>query len=216
MIDVKAISELHHKMVRHWHENEIDNAYDGVMEIVCQQFRFNFLLWHEEDVARSPDVGDARIAQVKRAIDGYNQQRNDWIERIDDWITADLDQREVRADDNARLNTETVGSVIDRLSILTLRIYHMDEQLQRNDASPEHREKAGQKLAICRVQERDLSLSLDQLVRDIYGGCKRHRTYRQLKMYNDPTLNPYLYGAGPGEAGPGEAGPDEVERRRAG
>ena len=82
------------------------------MEIVCTQHSFNFLLWHEEDIARSRDVGDARIAEVKRAIDGYNQNRNDWIEKIDDWITEYLQQNLIHAPSSAQLNTETPGSKI--------------------------------------------------------------------------------------------------------
>lgn len=203
MIDVNAINDLHHRMVQLWHEDDVpvENPYDGLLHVVCQQFRFNFLLWHEEDVARSPDAGDARIARVKRAIDGYNQQRNDWIERIDDWITADLQRRGIHPADDAPLNTETAGSAIDRLSILALRIYHLEEQLERLDASPDHLEKVRGRLAVCFAQQEDLSQSLAELVEDIYAGRKRHKTYRQLKMYNDPTLNPYLYRAARRRAG---------------
>jgi hypothetical protein len=201
MIDVTAITRLHRDMVADWHVNELHNRFQGLLAIVCQQFQFNFQLWHEEDVARSPDVGDARIAQVKRAIDRFNQQRNDWIERIDDWITEDLRQRGTQPAEDALLNTETPGSVVDRLSIMTLRIYHMEEQLQRTDATPEHRESVQRKLATCRIQHEDLSNSLRQLLSDIYQGRKRHKTYRQHKMYNDPTLNPYLYGGAKRQAG---------------
>lgn len=201
MIDVTAITRLHRDMVADWHTNELHNRFDGLLAIVCQQFQFNFQLWHEEDVARSPDVGDARIAQVKRAIDRFNQQRNDWIERIDDWITEDLRQRGTEPADDALLNTETPGSVVDRLSIMTLRIYHLEEQLQRADATPEHRESVQRKLATCRMQHEDLATSLRQLLGDIYQGRKRHKTYRQHKMYNDPTLNPYLYAGAKRQAG---------------
>lgn len=201
MIDVREITRLHQQMVTDWHHRDLDNSYEGLLEIVCRQFQFNFLLWHEEDLARSPDATDERIASVKRAIDRYNQQRNDWIERIDDWITEDLAGRQVRWPDDAPLNTETPGSVIDRLSILTLRIYHLEEQLQRSDVSDEHRESVGRKLQICRVQHQDLARSLEQLLSDIYAGRKRHRTYRMFKMYNDPALNPYLYNSARRQAG---------------
>jgi hypothetical protein len=163
---------------------------------VCRQHGFNFLLWHEEDIARSPDVGDAKIAQVKRAIDGYNQQRNDAIEKLDDWITEDLATRNIAAPPRARLNSETPGSVIDRLSILSLRMFHLEEQAQRPDATPEHVQSVGQKLAVCRLQHADLAQCLAELLDDIYAGRKRHRTYRMFKMYNDPALNPYLYAPG--------------------
>ena len=191
--DVSEITRMQREMVVRWHAQPVDQPYDGLLAVACQQHAFNFLLWHEEDIARSPDVGDARIAQVKRAIDRYNQQRNDWIEKLDDWITERLAEAGVEAPD-APQNTETPGSAIDRLSIMALRMFHLDEQTQRTDATPQHIESVRRKLAICQVQHHDLSTSLAQLVDDIYAGRKRHRTYRQFKMYNDPTLNPYLYG----------------------
>ena len=193
MIDVKQINELHHDTVVRWHEQAIDDPYDGVWAIIGKQHSFNFLLWHEEDIARSQDVTDTRIAEVKRAIDGYNQQRNDWIERIDDWLTDALESQQVEPAADAPRNTETPGSVIDRLSILSLRLYHLQEQLDRSDVDQEHLRSVEQKIAICRIQQDDLSTSLSELLSDISAGKKRHRTYRQFKMYNDPTLNPYLY-----------------------
>ena len=195
MIHVEDITTLHKTMVVRWHEHDVDNPYSELLGIVCQQFGYNFLLWHEEDIARGTDVPDAKITQVKRNIDRYNQLRNDWIEKIDDYITEDLSAKQIQPRQDARLNTETAGSVIDRLSILALRTYHMQEQLERTDASPEHRRSVEHKLAICFAQHDDLSNSLHELLQDIYSGQKRHKTYRQLKMYNDPTLNPYLYRA---------------------
>ena len=195
MIDVRHVTDLHLKMVIRWHEQDIDNPYDGVLGLVCQQFSYNFHLWHEEDTARSPDVGDARIARVKRAIDRLNQQRNDWIEKIDNWIAAELARRDVSPPPDAPLNTETPGSVIDRLSILALRIYHLQEQAQRRDVAPGHVQSVLQKLAVCLQQHDDLSVALSQLLTELLAGRKRHKTYRQLKMYNDPALNPYLYQA---------------------
>ncbi|MFO0013987.1 MAG: DUF4254 domain-containing protein [Planctomycetota bacterium] len=200
MIDIDAINQLHVATVERWHREPIDNPYGDpnqsphcVLPVVCQQHQFNYLLWHEEDIARSPDVSDADIARVKRAIDKYNQQRNDWIERVDDWITEDLQQKNTTLAPNARLNTETPGSSIDRLSIMALRIYHLSEQLDRKDIDQSHIDKVTHRLAVCRLQFADLSQSLGELLVDIYAGTKRHRTYRQMKMYNDPSLNPYLY-----------------------
>mgnify|MGYP001464710101 CR=1 FL=1 len=140
-------------------------------------------------------ISKVKIAEVKRNIDGFNQNRNDWIEKIDDYITDQLDELGIKPEADARLNTETPGSVIDRLSILALRIYHMEEQAGREDATDEHREKAQQKLAVCFLQMDNLSQSLQELIDDIYAGKMAHRTYRQFKMYNDPTMNPYLYKA---------------------
>ncbi len=202
MHSFKEIVELQVDCVSRWHHEPIDNPFakDGVVSsllaTVCQQHQFNYLLWHEEDIARSPRVSDAKIAEVKRNIDRFNQARNDWIEKIDDWITVDLEERSIQSVANAKLNTETPGSAMDRLSIMALRIYHLDEQLTRVDIDQQHREKVNVRLAICRLQQKDLSQSLNELLMDIYSKAKRHRTYRQMKMYNDPTLNPYLYGNG--------------------
>ena len=166
------------------------------MGTICQQHQYNFLLWHEEDIARSPDVSDARIAMVKRAIDGYNQQRNDWIERIDEALLEMLVEAGAKPADDARLNTETPGSAIDRLSIMSLRIYHLEEQLQRTDVDQAHVDRINQRLERCRLQQADLSQSLAELLADLAAGRKVLKVYRQMKMYNDPTLNPYLYGRG--------------------
>jgi len=195
-LDIKQITDLHEQTVAGWHQGPVENLYtESPWNIICQQHSFNFLLWHEEDIARSPDVGDQRIAEVKRAIDGYNQNRNDWIEKIDDWITDTLVANQVEVAANAPLNTETPGSVIDRLSIMSLRIYHMREQTERSDATSEHIESVERKIAVCLLQQDDLSNSLAELLDDISRGRKSHRTYRQFKMYNDPSLNPYLYEA---------------------
>ncbi len=202
MNSFKEIVAMQVDCVARWHHEPIDNPFaeDGVfsslLATVCQQHQFNYLLWHEEDIARSPDVSDAKIAEVKRNIDRFNQARNDWIEKIDDWITVDLEEKSIQSVTDAKLNTETPGSAMDRLSIMALRIYHLEEQLTRVDIDQQHREKVNMRLAICRLQQKDLAQSLNELLIDIYSTAKRHRTYRQMKMYNDPTLNPYLYGKG--------------------
>ena len=139
MIDVKQITALHRSTTQLWHKQEIDNRQRDLLKLVCEQHRFNFLLWHEEDIARSRDVGDQRIAEVKRAIDGYNQKRNDAIEKIDDFLKQELDSRRIVPAEGAKLNTETPGQAIDRLSILALRIFHMEEQLERDDVDADHR-----------------------------------------------------------------------------
>lgn len=208
MIDVRAITDLHRSMVERWHTQEVDNPLEGqgLLDLVCQEHQKNFLLWHQEDIARSPNVGDSVIAEVKRTIDRLNQQRNDCIERMDEFLLAQLQAWGTVPRPRARLNTETPGSAIDRLSVLALRIYHMEEQARRSDASAEHRAKAEQRLAILRVQLADLAQALQQLLDDIFAGRKRLKVYRQFKMYNDPTLNPYLYGRGPGGPEQGAGG----------
>ncbi len=195
MLDLSSVTALHRETVERWHHEPIEIASEGILGTIEKQHSFNFLLWHEEDIVRSPDVGDERIVAAKRNIDRYNQQRNDWIERVDDAITELLAEHQITPAADARLNTETPGSTIDRLSILSLRIYHMREQCERTDASAEHRASVERKLAICYEQLADLSQSAQELIDDIFAGRKRHKTYRQLKMYNDPNLNPYLYRA---------------------
>lgn len=190
-IDVEQVTGMQHLLAVHWHHEPLDNPYQGFLELVCREHQFNFLLWHEEDVARCPHSSDVRIATAKRTIDKLNQQRNDAIEHMDDAI-ADIVEREQTLS-RGPLNTETPGSVIDRLSILALRMYHFEEQLQRGDVDEEHCQNVQQKLDICTRQHGELARSLRELLADILTGRKRHRTYRQLKMYNDSTLNPYLY-----------------------
>ncbi|RMF44787.1 MAG: DUF4254 domain-containing protein [Planctomycetota bacterium] len=194
MIDVNKVLEMHAETVQRWHLQPIDNPYDGIWGLICRQHAYNFELWHQEDIARSPDASDATIAQVKREIDRLNQARNDYIEKVDDWITAELVRRDVEPAADARQNTETPGSAIDRLSIMALRLYHYEEQLQRDDADDAHLAKVQQRIELCRQQKHDLSRSLQQLLDGIAQGQFVHKTYRQMKMYNDPTLNPYLYG----------------------
>ena len=190
---VQQITALYGETVARWHTDPPDNKYDDLLGVVCQQHQYNFLLWHEEDVARSPDVSDARIAAVKRSIDRYNQQRNDWIEKLDEALIDLLSAEGILPREAARLNTETPGSATDRLSIMSLRIYHFIEQLDRDGVDAEHRAKVQERLDRCRLQHADLSHALAELLDDIWCGRKVLKVYRQMKMYNDPSLNPYLY-----------------------
>jgi Protein of unknown function (DUF4254) len=196
MISVSEITDLQTRCVAEWHAGPMANPYTGFLHTVCRQHTFNYLLWHEEDIARSPQASTEQIAAVKRAIDGYNQQRNDAIEAIDAELLKELAARQVVPQAGARQNTETPGSTIDRLSILSLRLYHMQEQADRADASEAHRAKARDRLVILREQHRDLSQSLAELLDEIFAGRKRLKVYFQFKMYNDPTMNPYLYRQG--------------------
>lgn len=193
MLNVDEVLQLHETTVALWHAQPIGNPYEGILHLVCQQHGFNFELWHQEDIARSQDVSDAEIAKVKRAIDRLNQARNDHIEKIDDWLTEEIYRQGVVPVEGARLNTETSGSVIDRLSIMSLRLYHYQEQLERDGVDAEHLAKVRQRIAMCVEQRADLSQSLRELLADIGSGKRLHKTYRQMKMYNDPTLNPFLY-----------------------
>ena len=154
--------------------------------------RYNRLLWDEEDLARRRDVAPDAIAANKRAIDGFNQGRNDAIEKIDEMLLARLNG--VAPAPDAWHNSETAGSMVDRLSILALKIFHMRAQTARSDASEEHRAVCGDKLARLLLQRSDLARCLDTLLERARDGRAYWRVYRQFKMYNDPALNPYLYG----------------------
>jgi hypothetical protein len=190
-----AIDALLERLVAHWHKVEPAHAETALAGKICDLHKFNFQLWHEEDIARSPDVTDAKIAQVKRAIDKYNQARNDAIEKVDDFLIEELARRGVEAAPNAPAATETPGAAIDRLSILELRRFHMLEQIERADATQEHREKAAARMVVLDTQRKHLVEALDRLLGEIFAGQRPLRVFRQMKMYNDPSMNPYLYKA---------------------
>jgi hypothetical protein len=164
---------------------------EGVWHSIEANHRFNTLLWDEEDQARRRDVADSAIAANKRAIDGYNQKRNDAIERIDEALLARL--ADVHPRDDAWHNSETAGAMIDRLSILSLKIFHMGVQTRRDDATAEHIAACRDKLARLTLQRADLVRCLDTLLEHAARGDAFWKVYRQFKMYNDPALNPYLY-----------------------
>lgn len=164
---------------------------DGIWEFIELNHRFNNLLWDEEDLARRKSVPDSEIAANKRAIDGYNQKRNDAIENIDDLLLQRL--AHIIPNPDAWLNSETAGSIIDRLSIISLKIFHMRLQTQRNDVEQTHTETCQQKLNRLIEQRSDLQYCLDTLLAAAACGRAQFKIYRQFKMYNDPTLNPCLY-----------------------
>jgi len=171
---------------------------EPLWKLVGMNHRENGLLWSQEDQARRIGVPDSAIAANKRAIDRHNQCRNDAVERIDELLVEALGSA---GDPSARLHSETPGAMIDRLSILSLKIHHMRQQTERADAGTEHIEACRAKLARLVEQRADLAHCLDELLADCAAGRARFKVYRQFKMYNDPTLNPYLYGAQGGNAG---------------
>jgi hypothetical protein len=194
LLDVDRLVRLHESSVERWHTVAITHdEREPLWKLVLLNHAFNFQLWHEEDKARDPRASDTQIANVKRNIDKWNQQRNDAVERIDEFLVGALAQAGVTAAPDAPLNTETPGSAVDRLSILSLKVFHMREEAGRKDADAAHREKSAGRLAILLQQRADLSASLAALVKDIGAGRKRLKLYRQMKMYNDPTMNPVLY-----------------------
>jgi hypothetical protein len=192
-VQAQRISEFHDSCTgrRGWARELPSQHNDGVWKYIEINHRYNSLLWEEEDQARRRDVADSEIAANKRAIDGFNQKRQDAIERIDEELLTRLSGMQPAAD--AWRNSETAGSMIDRLSILSLKIYNMQLQTLRTDVAPEHLQACRQKLRILVSQRRDLQQCLDRLLTEAVKGRAFFKVYRQLKMYNDPTLNPYLY-----------------------
>ena len=147
--------------------------------------------WHYEDIIRDPHIDPVEALDLKRRIDRSNQDRTDLVEEIDSYFRHYYS--EVIPLPEARLNTESPAWAVDRLSILALKIYHMKEQVERQDAEPEHIQKCQAKLDVLLEQQKDLSLAIDQLLEDIQAGRKYMKVYRQMKMYNDPATNPILY-----------------------
>ena len=148
--------------------------------------------WHLEDIIRDPEIEPKEALAIKRRIDKSNQDRTDIVELIDSYF---LDKyKQVKPLQNATINTESPAWAVDRLSILTIKLFHMQEEVGRSDASAEHRQKCEEKLHVLLEQEKDLSTALDQLLTDIETGHKYMKVYKQMKMYNDPALNPVLYG----------------------
>ena len=147
--------------------------------------------WHVEDIIRDPEIDPVEALALKRRIDKSNQDRTDLVEQIDSYFRELY--KEVKVDADARINTESPAWAVDRLSILALKIYHMKEQAERTDATPEHVAKCKAKLSVLLEQQKDLSTAIDQLLEDIAAGRKYMKVYRQMKMYNDVDTNPVLY-----------------------
>lgn len=192
MLDARHITVLHAQATRFWHQPDAAEsvANTDFEELVLQQHRANFDLWHEEDKARDPAAPDRAIAAVKRAIDRLNQRRNDLMERLDATLFEQVEQRP-----DAPLHSETPGMMIDRLSILELKRYHTAEEIERVDAGDGHRARNRERLRILSEQRDDLMRCLDDLWEAVTSGERRFKLYRQMKMYNDPALNPVLYDA---------------------
>lgn len=193
MLDAILITRMQDEVTAALHETdgdlEIEASADGLMAIAIAQHRANFDLWHEEDKARAPGASDTEIARVKHAIDTLNQRRNDLVEKIDRWLLERLDQNE-----DAPLNSETPGLMIDRLSVLALKIYHTREETHRASATEAHHARNRERLALLTEQRSDLAGCLDALWGEVLTGRRRFKLYRQMKMYNDPELNPAMYG----------------------
>lgn len=189
MISAESIVKLHKDRTESWHSDSVAVTSKDFMELVETNHSFNFQLWHEEDKARREDCGFEYVYHAKRNIDGFNQRRNNMIETMDEWIFHHYSP----AQNDCPVNSETPGMMIDRLSILALKAYHMQEQVDREDASAEHSATCQKKVAVI-VQQRDqLKTCLAELLDDIQAKTRTFRVYHQFKMYNDPSLNPQLY-----------------------
>lgn len=194
MLSAQAVVELHDHLVRRWHqaaEADLEVA-DAWLKAVAAQHRANFDLWHIEDEARTPDATHATIADVKRRIDRTNQRRNDLAEELDRILLSWLDAQGL-PESSAPLNSESPGLMIDRLSILALKIYHTREEVERKNAPASHAELNRSRLGVLEEQRRDLADCLESLWAETLGKRRRFKLYRQLKMYNDPDLNPAIY-----------------------
>lgn len=197
ILPARTISQFHDSRLelKNWPMNAPADFDEGVWKFIELNHRFNSLLWGEEDLARRKSVPDSEIAANKRAIDGYNQKRNDAIESIDDLLLQRLSS--ITPEPSAWLNSETAGSIIDRLSIVSLKIFHMRLQTQRSDVEKSHIDACLQKLQRLVEQRAGLQSCLDSLLGEAQSGKAYFKIYRQFKMYNDPSLNPYLYGSHP-------------------
>lgn len=194
MLSAKEITELQNRLTRAWHEPQTSShspAGDW-LDLVARHHRANFDLWHIEDAARTPHVADAELAKVKRRIDQTNQLRNDLTEELDRTLLQWLETRGLPVA-AAPLNSESPGLMIDRLSILALKIYHTREETERKEAPEGHAERNLARLEVLESQCSDLSECLDALWTETLNGGRRFKLYRQMKMYNDPALNPAMY-----------------------
>jgi hypothetical protein len=194
MLSASEIVQLHDRLIERWHQESDggEPAENAWLNAVARQHRANFDLWHIEDQARTPGATDAEMAEVKRRVDTTNQLRNDLAEQLDCTLLAWLQERSLPKRD-APLNSESPGLMIDRLSILALKIWHTREEIDRADAAPGHAERNRERLALLEDQRADLAHCLDRLWHETLGGTRRFKLYRQLKMYNDPSLNPAIY-----------------------
>lgn len=206
MLSAKKIVELQDQRTRSWHQSQAeDGAADSSaavtgaesewLDAVAGQHKANFDLWHIEDEARAPGATESALAHVKRRIDSTNQRRNDLAEQLDRALLGWLEPQRL-PNVEAPLHSESPGLMIDRLSILALKVFHTREEAEREGAPEGHAARNRERLAILEEQRNDLAGCLDAMWRQTVAGTQRFKLYRQLKMYNDPTLNPAIYGKG--------------------
>jgi hypothetical protein len=188
------IIPLHDRCTVAWHHDvpAVPASLTGFERTVAEQHLANFELWHAEDDARTPEASDHHLASIKRFIDHANQRRNDLSEQCDVFLLNFLSRQDLPAP-SAELHSESPGLILDRLSILSLKLFHTREEVDRPDAPAGHRERNLQRLHILAEQRDDLAGALDRLWQQVLNRQRRFKLYRQLKMYNDPALNPAVY-----------------------
>ena len=176
-------------------ETQIKNPYhkDQFEHLLYQKNWIDTVQWHLEDIIRDPEIEPAEALKIKRVIDASNQKRTDLVEFIDGYFLNKY--KDIKPDKNATLNSETIAWALDRLSILALKIFHMSEEANRENAEQSHKTSCQNKLDVLNEQKIDLSTAIDQLIQDIEKGNKYMKIYKQMKMYNDEELNPVLYKA---------------------
>ncbi|MDC3337630.1 DUF4254 domain-containing protein [Flavobacteriales bacterium] len=171
--------------------NEIPFHENSLEALLYKKCWIDTVQWHLEDIIRDPQIDNANGILIKRRIDQSNQDRTDLVEQIDDWMNNELTA--IQPLETARLNTESIAWVLDRISILCLKLFHMKEQTERDDADDAHLNKCKLKYSVLLEQEKDMIQSYDELLEDIEAGKRYVKVYRQMKMYNDQSLNPVLY-----------------------
>ena len=187
---VDQIATLHHDCIIAWKKNGVHLNHTGLLQLVEENHAFNYQLWHAEDRARRDDKGFEFVYQAKREIDLHNQQRNNRMEAMDEWFFLQLQPSTELA---CPVHSETPGMMIDRLSILALKNYHMALQSTRQEVDATHRQNCLDKLRVIEAQQKQLQLCLTELLSAIQQKTRTYRVYHQFKMYNDPSLNPELY-----------------------
>ena len=189
-VSILEVMALHRETIVTWKASQVLLEASGFLAIVEQNHAFNYQLWHAEDKARREDMGHSFVYHAKREIDGHNQKRNDCMEAMDDHLIALL---KPAGHESCPVHSETPGMMIDRLSILALKHYHMAEQTVREEVDESHRTACLKKLDVIIAQRTQLSACLDVLLEEIVHQTRTFRVYKQLKMYNSAALNPELY-----------------------
>jgi hypothetical protein len=196
-LSATKVTLLHDRCTTTWHHETpaVTPSLTGLERAVTEQHLANFELWHAEDTARTPQASDHDIARTKRFIDSANQRRNDLTEQCDVLLLEFLSRQNLPAP-GAELHSESPGLILDRLSILSLKLFHTREEIERPEAPPGHAARNVERLRILAEQREDLAAALDRLWQQVLSGRRGFKIYRQLKMYNDPALNPAVYGPG--------------------